>query len=319
MKFSTGMPGLDRYPPSRYPPGADSWQATMTGADFQRVARTAEELGFDDISVSEHLVLPPDLSAAMGGFWPHAMTAMAFMAGATSRIRVNSAILVLPLHHPVALAKAIATLDVMSGGRVTVTFGLGVAPAEFAALGVPFERRGKVADEAVAAMKELWTSDAPEFAGEFVQFSGVVFEPKPVQKPHPPLWFGGRSLAAFRRAAREGDGWAPAGMILGSGPWLEDPTELPGLIGPLREQRGPDRPFAVHYPVVQPRVGKDHAAQAPASVPDSAQAIVDEVGRLAELGVTSTSVPVLAEVPDTLEGHLEGLHWVAENVFPAFR
>jgi probable F420-dependent oxidoreductase len=319
MKFSTGMPGLDRYPPQRYASGSAGWEAAMTGEDFQRIARTAEELGFDEISVSEHFVLPTDLAAAMGGYWPHSTTAMAFIAGATSRIRVNSSILVLPLHHPVALAKAISTLDVMSGGRVTVTCGLGIAPGEFAAVGVPFGRRGAVADEYVAAMKELWSSPAPAFDGEFVQFSDVVFEPKPVQRPHPPLWFGGRSIAAFRRAAREGDGWAPAGMIMGKGPWLEDAAELPDLLAPVREARGADRPFDVHYPVLQPRIGEGHSLQAPAVIPTSAQEIVDEIGRLAEFGVTSTSVPVLAQVPDTLEGHLEGLHWVAEHVFPAFR
>ncbi|MGY1771909.1 TIGR03619 family F420-dependent LLM class oxidoreductase [Blastococcus sp. SYSU D00813] len=318
MRFSTGLPGLDRYPPSRYPPGAEPWQARLTAADFQRIARTADDLGFDAISVSEHLVVPTSLAPAMGAHWPHASTAMAFLAGATTRIRVNSAVIVLPYHHPVALAKAVATLDVLSGGRVTLTFGVGMAPGEFAALGVPFERRGAVMDEYVAVLKELWTAERPSFDGEWVRFSDVVFEPRPVQTPHPPLWFGGRSLVSLRRAAREGDGWAPAGGLLGKGPWLEEPEQLPAMLDSVAHLRD-GRPLDVDYAMVQPRIGPDHTVQPPAFRPTSAQQIVDEAGRLASLGVTWTSVPSLADVPDTLEGHLEGLHWTAENVLAAFR
>ena len=106
MKFVTHMPGLMRYPPSEFPPGSDHWQARMTCADFQRVARTADSLGFDALTVSEHLALPADLVPNMGAWWPHAFTAMAFLAGATTRIRVNASVIVLPYHHPVALAKA---------------------------------------------------------------------------------------------------------------------------------------------------------------------------------------------------------------------
>ena len=319
MRFSTGLPGLDRYPPSRYPPGGDAWQARLTTADFQRIARTADELGFDSISVSEHLVVPTALTANMGAHWPHAFTAMAFLAGATTRIRVNSRGDRAAVPPPGRdFAKAVSTLDVLSGGRVTLTFGVGMAPGEFAALGVPFEHRGAVMDEYVAAMKELWTAESPRFAGEWVRFDDVVFEPKPVQTPHPPLWFGGRSLVSLRRAAREGDGWAPAGGLLGKGPWLEEPEQLPGMLAAVAELRD-GRPLDVNYPLMQPRIGPNHTVQPASFQPTSAQQIVDECGRLAELGVTWTGVPSLADAPDTLEGHLEGLHWIAENVFPAFR
>ena len=155
MRFVTHTPGLMRYPPSEFPPGSEPWPARMTCADFQRVARAADDLGFDALTVSEHLALPVDLEPNMGAWWPHAFTAMAFLAGATTRIRVNASVIVLPYHHPVALAKAISTLDVLSSGRVMLTFGVGMAPGEFTALGVPFDRRGRVADEYVAAMKTL--------------------------------------------------------------------------------------------------------------------------------------------------------------------
>jgi len=237
VKFLTGLPGLDRYPPGSFPAGSHHWRANLTCEEFQRIARTADELGFDAMAIPEHLALPVDLEANMGAYWPHAFTAMAFLAGATSRIKVNSGVIVLPYHHPVALAKAVSTLDVLSSGRVMLTFGVGMAPAEFAAVGVPFERRGRVTDEYVAAMKALWTEERPEFDGEFVHIVDVVFEPKPVQRPHPPLWFGGRSLASLRRAARYGDGWAPAGGLLGKGPWFEDDRQLPGLLAEVAETR----------------------------------------------------------------------------------
>ena len=322
MKFVTHMPGLMRYPPSEFPPGTDHWAARMTSADFQRVARTADELGFDALTVSEHLALPVDLVPNMGAWWPHAFTAMAFLAGATTRIKVNASVIVLPYHHPVAFAKAVSTLDVMSSGRVMLTFGVGMAPTEFAALGVPFERRGKVTDEYVAAMQTLWRDERPEFHGEWVEFADVAFEPKPLQQPHPPLWFGGRSLAALDRAARLGDGWAPAGGFLGKGPWFEEPEELPGLLAPVRESRataGIDAPFDVNLPVVNPRIGPGHTHLPPAFVPQSAQEIVDEIARLAALGVTWTSVARPKARDRSFDEHLENLQWIAEEVVPACR
>jgi probable F420-dependent oxidoreductase len=323
VKFVTHMPGLMRYPPSEFPPGSDRWQARMTCADFQRVARTADELGFDALTLSEHLALPVDLEPNMGAWWPHAFTAMAFLAGATTRIRVNASVIVLPYHHPVAFAKAVSTLDVMSGGRVMLTFGVGMAPGEFAALGVPFERRGAVTDEYVAVMKTLWRDERPEFHGEWVEFADVAFEPKPVQQPHPPLWFGGRSMASLDRAARLGGGWAPAGGLLGKGPWFEDPEQLPELLARVRETRAQvgidDGPFDVHLPVVNPRIGPGHTQLPPAFVPESAQDIVDEIGRLAALGVTWTSVSRPKARERSLDEHLENLQWIAEEVVPACR
>ena len=322
MKFLTGLPGLSRYPPSRFPPGSDHWETRMTAADFQRVAQTADALGFDAISVSEHLVLPVDLEANMGAYWPHAFTAMAFLAGATSRIRVNASVIVLPYHHPVALAKAISTLDVLSNGRVMLTFGVGMAPGEFAALGVPFDRRGRVTDEYVAAMKVLWRDARPEFHGEWVEFHDVVFEPKPVQQPHPPVWFGGRSLASLWRAARHGDGWAPAGGALGKGPWFEGAEQLPDLLARVHEICAPlggDRPFDVSLAVVNPRIGPGHSHLPPAFVPESAPQIVDEIGRLGLLGVTWTSVTRPGADERSLDEHVDNLHWIADEVIAACR
>src|SRR2546423_631664 len=142
VKFSTRLPGLTHYPPI-----TNDWEASMSADDFQRVARTADELGFDSIAVPEHIVMPSDLVDLMGPFWTHAMTAMAFIAGATSRVVVDASVIVLPYHNPVVFAKAVSTLDVLSGGRVRVSIGVGHAEREFEVLRAPFHERGRMTDE----------------------------------------------------------------------------------------------------------------------------------------------------------------------------
>ena len=219
VRFVTGMPGL-----SRYPPIEPAWAPTMSASDMQRLARGIDDLDYDGLLVPEHIVLPPDLADAMGAHWPHALTAMSFLAGATSRITVISAIVILPLHNPVVLAKEIATLDALSGGRLIVACGVGHAAEEFEALGVRFDQRGRMADEYLEAMSVLWTEEEPSFDGRFARFADIRFEPKPVQKPHPPIWIGGNSPASLRRAARW-QGWFP---------WQVTAADLPSRLAEMR-------------------------------------------------------------------------------------
>ncbi|HEY8524982.1 MAG TPA: TIGR03619 family F420-dependent LLM class oxidoreductase [Acidimicrobiales bacterium] len=309
MRFATGLPGVNLYPPVSQP-----WESSMGAEDYQLVARTADEVGFDCLSVPEHIVVPDEMVELMGATWSHALTVMAFVAGATRRIEVDSAVIVLPYHHPVVLAKAIATLDVLSGGRARVTIGVGHAEREFEVLGVPFRERGRVADEYLAAMVELWTSENPSFRGRYVAFDDIAFEPKPKRSPHPPIIVGGNSDAALRRAARH-DGWFP---------WLVGPDELPARLARLREQPAfaeRTRPFEVVVPLAPPEVDESHrpldGGGGRPRFHRSAQEVVDAVGRLQELGVTQTMVPL--PPARSLTEHLEGLHWVAEEVIPAFR
>ncbi len=313
MKFSTSIPGLTRYPPIEF-----EWSERMSSTDFQRVAQVADSLGYDAINVPEHIVLPVSLSDAMGAFWPHAITAMAFIAGATTRILVNSSVLILPYHNPLNLAKAISTLDIMSGGRLIVSMGVGHAEGEFEALGIPFAERGHIANEYLDAMHVLWTDDAPSFQGRYVSFHDVLFEPRPLQKPHPPYWFGGNSHAALRRAARYGQGWFP---------WLITADELPALIAELKQfpefsekQRGFDITLSASPLRVR---GHDHR---PSGEGDgsavrfsSTQEVVDAVARLQEIGVTWTSVQCPENRPRSLDEHLDQLAWAAEEIFPLFR
>jgi probable F420-dependent oxidoreductase len=313
MRFSTSMPGLTRYPPIEF-----DWSRQMSSSDFQQVAQVADTLGYDAINVPEHIVLPVSLSEAMGSFWPHALTAMAFIAGATTRILVNSSVIILPYHNPLNLAKAIATLDVMCGGRLIVSLGVGHAEGEFEALGIPFSERGRIANEYLDAMHVLWTADAPTFQGHYVSFRDVLFEPRPFQKPHPPLWFGGNSRAALRRAARYGQGWFP---------WLISADELSGYIAELEtfpEFAAKREGFDITLSISPLRVRQhDHR---PSGESDgsavrfsSTQEVVDAIRRLEDMGVTWTSVQYPGRRPRSLNEHLEQLAWAAEEIFPLFR
>jgi probable F420-dependent oxidoreductase len=140
------------------------------------------------------------------------LAVMAFLAAATRKIRLLTSVMVVPHRPPVFTAKALATIDVLSQGRVVVGVGAGWMDEEFQAVGAPpFSERGKVTDEYLRAFKTLWTQDDPRFEGRYVRFADISFLPKPVQKPHPPLWIGGESPAALRRVVALGDAWYPIG------------------------------------------------------------------------------------------------------------
>jgi len=173
------------------------------------LAQRAEGLGFDSIWAADNIVYPPQYAERLGSEFYEAMTTLAYVAALTRRIRIGSAVLVLPYRNPLILAKALATLDVFSRGRVIVGVGVGSIAEEYAALGVPFAGRGTAADEYLRIIRALWTEEHPKFSGRFFRFSGMLFAPRPVQQPSPPIWVGGNSSRALRRAAELGDGWLP--------------------------------------------------------------------------------------------------------------
>ena len=187
------------------------------------LARRGEELGFDILCVSDHIVFPKRFKTrfpysesgeptGMEGECLEPLTLLSFLAGQTRTARLLTSVLVLPNREPVFTAKIIASLDYLSGGRVIAGCGVGWLAEEFETLGAPpFGERGAVGDEYIRAFKELWTSDTPTFAGKYTRFSDISFEPKPVQKPHPPIWIGGDGPRALRRAALLGDAWYPTG------------------------------------------------------------------------------------------------------------
>jgi probable F420-dependent oxidoreductase len=199
--------------------GPLSATATMT-----EIATAGEALGFDYLTMTDHIVLPDTKApgypySESGEFFEDApserheqLLGMAYIAAKTTRLRLVAAVLVVPHRPAVLAAKMLATLDVLSGGRLVVGIGAGWLKAEFdAVVTTPFAERGAVTDEYIDAFRALWTAPTPRFAGRYARFDGIVFEPKPIQQPHPPLWIGGESGPAVRRAARVGDAWYPIG------------------------------------------------------------------------------------------------------------
>ena len=173
----------------------------------------AEELGYDSVWVMDHLFNAGYIRERLEDRpYYHPMATLSYLAATTSRVSLATSVLVLPYHNPVELAKYAATLDQMSGGRVILGVGAGAMTEEFEALGIPMRQRGSLTDESIAIMKELWTSPSPSYRSRRWEFSDLRFSPKPVQTPHIPLWIGGSSPGALRRAATAGDGWHPTGL-----------------------------------------------------------------------------------------------------------
>ncbi|MEK7215387.1 MAG: LLM class F420-dependent oxidoreductase [Chloroflexota bacterium] len=192
-----------------------------TPAQIRAIASSAEAKGFDLITVADHIVIPHGIASKYpysesgafvntAGDWIDIFAMLGLLAGVTSRVKLLTAVLVVPYRHPVTTAKMLASIDYLSGGRLIVGCGTGWMEEEFVLVGAPpFAQRGAVTSEYLQAFRELWTNPDPHFDGEFVHFSEASCDPKPVQRPHPPLWIGGESGPAIRRAATLGDGWFP--------------------------------------------------------------------------------------------------------------
>ena len=198
--------------------------ANVKAEELIRFAQHAEVLGFYCLTVADHVIVPRDISVpypyTIDGKYPgtgyhlETLTTMSFLAGATKRIRFATSVMIAPYRNPIVTAKMLASLDVLSNGRVIVGLGVGWMKEEFENLKAPpYEDRGKVTDEYIKAFRELWTSDNPSFNGKYCNFSNIVFLPKPVQKPAIPIWIGGHSKQALRRAGELGDGWHPIGGV----------------------------------------------------------------------------------------------------------
>jgi probable F420-dependent oxidoreductase len=182
----------------------------------------AEELGFESVWMPEHLVFPIDMAGSPFAGDSHppvppttpvfdVFAWLSFLAAKTERIRLGTHVYLLALRHPFVSARGVQTLDVVSGGRAEIGIGAGWLENEFRAAGIDWKTRGRRLDEALALCKHLWSDETIEFHGDFFGFDAVAFEPKPVQKPWPPIHVGGESPAALRRAARQADGWIGLG------------------------------------------------------------------------------------------------------------
>jgi probable F420-dependent oxidoreductase len=303
MKFAFPMPHLMRLKAM-----TQLWEAAVTGPDQQLMAKRAEELGYDMIATPEHFIIPQEHVELSGPHYFHAATAQGFYAGATKTIRINSCIAILPLQHPIVTAKALATIDWLSGGRIIATFGAGWLEREFDLLDVDFHQRGAMSEEYLAAIIELWTKDKPEFEGRYVSFKDVAFEPKPVQKPHLPIWLGGDAEPVLKRAAKYASGWWP---------FLTKPQDIAARIDFIKAQPSfKGGPFEVTYGVSTARASEGHKVQDdPNARPGmSAPELIDRIGYLKTQGVTMTSVPIPAVAG--LGAYLDYAQWVIEEIKP---
>lgn len=182
------------------------------------LAEAVEAARVESVWVSEHVVLmdPRQPPSPMDPEDPilDPVAALAFLAGRTSSVRLGTGVIVLPLRNPLVLAKELATVDVLSGGRLIFGAGVGYIAREFESVGVPFAGRGARTEEYLAAIRAIWTPGHPGYAGRMVSFQGVQARPRPLQRPHPPIVMGGHAPAVLRRAVRDADGWYGWGLDL---------------------------------------------------------------------------------------------------------
>ena len=211
-----------------------------------------EALGFDYATFSDHVVIPTDIHAkypysATGEFPAGAraerheqLIEVAFVAAKTTKLRLVTSVMVVPHRPAVLTAKMLSTIDVLSGGRLTVGIGAGWMKEEFEAIDAPdFAERGKVTDEYIEAFNELWTKRRAALRrASYVRFDNIVFAPKPVQKPHPPIWVGGESGPALRRTAQLGDAWYPIGTNPANPARQPDALQDAGVATPAQDDRG---------------------------------------------------------------------------------
>ena len=294
------------------------------------MARRGEELGFGFATVSDHVVIPGTVQSrhpySVAGVYPggveqlELVALLSFLAAHTTTLRLMSGVMVLPHRGPILAAKMLATIDVLSQGRLIVGCGVGWLREEFEALGAPrYEDRGAVGDEYILAFKELWTSDEPRFEGAHVSFSDLTFAPKPVQKPHPPIWVGGGSPPALRRAARLGDGWYPFGINTEHP--MSTATELAEYIAKLHrlaEKAGRDpADIAVAYSAGWAEEGEEtdglpvRGVRPPFS--GSAEQVAQDIRDFEEIGVGHMKFDIKRE---TLSESLERLDRFASEVMP---
>ena len=185
-----------------------------TPDSLRRTVEISEALGYHLVMTSDHIAVTADVHEKYPAPFYEPLSTLGWLAGITKSIEIGSTVIILPYRNPLETAKVCANIDRLSGGRFIFGTGLGWAEEEFAALGVRFNRRGAMMDEYLEAIKLLWTQDVASFEGEYISFHDVHTAPRPVQSPHPPIWIGGPSDAAMRRAVRYGDAWHPARITL---------------------------------------------------------------------------------------------------------
>jgi probable F420-dependent oxidoreductase len=254
-----------------------------------QIAKLAERLGYDSIWATDH-VLPSKLFPSVYQTIYEPLTVLAFLAAITERVKLGTSILVLPLRNPAVVAKTVASLDALSHGRVILGIGVGGGEddrLEFQHVGANYSDRGKRTDEYISAMRALWCSAEPEFAGKYASFADVVEAPKPVQPGGPPIWIGGKSDAALARAAALGDGWHPNYMAA---------EQLQARISKLRSSRVTSTrfTFSLRERVRILKAGEEPVPSGPSAIVGTLATARESLKRLADAGLDYfVSVPIV--------------------------
>jgi len=301
-----------------------------TPQNLARLAHQGEELGFAIISVSDHIIIPKAIASTYPynesgtfagsptGECLEQLSLLSFLVGVTSSAKLLTSVMVLPHRPPVLTAKMLATIDVLSNGRLIVGCGVGWMREEFEAIGAPaYDERGTVGDEYIRAFKELWTSDNPTFEGKYCRFANVAFAPKPLQKPHPPIWTGGESPMALRRAGRLANAWYP----IGSNPRF--PVATPEQFADyattvkhhaLESGRDPSAlsfAYSTNWYTDQQALTLPNGQRRPLT--GTPQQIADDIKGYQEVGVRHMMVNLQGE---TLEQTLERMQRFADRIMP---
>src|SRR5262245_59846144 len=270
---------------------------------IRSTAVRAEELGYDSVWVSDHVVTP---NANVGNFGEAVFdpfVTLAVAAGATGRVKLGTTVLIVPYRNAVVTAKMVSSLDALSGGRVILGVGAGWLAAESAVLGVPFAERGAMTDEHLRVMQELWTSAKPAFAGKYTELSGLKFEPKPIQKPHPPIWVGGHSRAALRRTVAFGAAWHPINR-----PPEEvraGRAELSRLAEAARRPSPPAITLRNDIRLIAPGRGPLPSTHAGRPLDGDRLALIDQIRELADCGVEHLVLEFLSEDGRVLDEQMQ--------------
>jgi len=276
-----------------------------------RSAELAETLGYHLVMISDHVAMTPDVHARYPAPLYDPFTALAWIAALTRRVELGTTVIIIPYRHPLETARMSADLDRLSGGRFILGVGVGWARQEFDALGVPFHHRGAMTDDYLAAIKTVWTNEIATYEGRFVSFREVRTAPAPVRRPHPPIWVGGASDAALRRAVLHGDAWHPIRIRVD---WLRD-TGLPRL-RKIAESLG--RPLPAICPRIRLRL-MDTAM--PEGERVAGEGAIDQVradlAALEALGAASVLLDTYYDDPEATRDPAIGwqmLHTVAERI-----
>lgn len=267
------------------------WEPAAGPAEILRVARACDDAGFFYVAACDHVCVPRDKAAAMSTVWYDPIATLSWVAAATTRVRLLSYVLVPAYRHPLLTAKGFCTLDALSGGRAMLGVGAGHLEGEFAALGVPFEGRGARLDEALAVVTAAFLDEYPTHEGKLYTVRDVGIAPRPVQQPRPPIWVGGNTPAALKRAAKYGDGWLPQGTFR---------DQLPSQIATIKKHRGEDVPIEIGANSEWLYVGTPRFELGPGSRAGSGEEIAASLRALRAMGVSLCGVRFKTRSADEL-------------------